>query len=268
LFTHWPDNFYHSNEDSPDKVDPTEMKRVGLITFGAMRFLADAGGADVDRLAERVASGGRTRIAQESSRALTQALDEPEAVRARGRLLALLNLERDSVISSAVLDSSRREAIGRIADGLLREQRAVVDRTIARLPLSQPIAATKGSAIVLLRTGRYLSATWRNNVTDRLDAPSARRAITLLERLPQGDPSANELFNLFDGRRTLEDVAQILETQRFSEYIFNEYFGDGSLEAPPPYRGPRTNREELAELVILLEKAGLVTSQVSGRTPA
>jgi len=267
LLTHWPDNFYHSNEDSPDKVDPSEMKRIGLITFGAARFLAAAGGAEVDRLAERVASGGRTRIAQEASRALTQAFDEPEAVRARGRLLALLDLERDSVMSCATLDSSRREAIGRIADGLLGEQRAVVDRTIGRLPLPRPLAPTKGGAIVLRRTGRYLSATWRNNLTDRLDEPSARRAIALLERLPQGDPSANELFNLFDGRRTLEDVAQILETQRFSEYIFNEYFGDGSLESPPPYGGARANREELAELVTLLEKAGLVTSQVSGRAP-
>lgn len=267
LFTHWPDNFYHSSEDSPDKVDPTEMKRVGLIAFGAMRFLADAGGSDVDRLAERVASGGRTRIAQESSRALTQALDEAQAARARERLLALLNLERDSVMSSAVLDASRREAIGRVADGLLAEQRAVVDRTIARLPPSQPVAPMKAGAIVLRRTGRYLSAMWRNNLADRLDAASARRAIMLLERLPQGDPSANELFNLLDGRRTLEDVAQILETQRFSEYIFNEYFGDGSLEAPPPYRGALTNRAELAELAILLEKAGLVTSQVRARTP-
>lgn len=260
LFTHWPDNFYHSNEDSPDKVDPSEMKRVGLITFGTMRFLAAAGGNEVDRLAERVASGGRTRIAQEASRALTEALDEPEAERARERLLALLDLERASVMSCATLDSSRRETIGRIADSLLGEQRAVVDHTVEKLPLARPLAPTKGSAIVLRRTGRYLSATWRNNLTDRLDEPSARRAIALIERLPQGDRSAYELFNLFDGRRTLEDVAEILETQRFSDYIFNEYFGDGSLEPPPPYGGPRTNREELSELVTLLEKAGLITS--------
>ncbi|MBI2223178.1 MAG: DUF4910 domain-containing protein [Acidobacteria bacterium] len=263
LFTHWPDNFYHSSEDSPDKVDPTEMKRVGLIAFGAMRLLADARGADVDRLAERVASGGRTRIAQESSRALTQALDEPQAERARARLRSLLNLERDSVVSSAALDPSRREAIARIADGLFADERAAIDRTIARLPVPRRAAIMEGSALVPRRTGRYLSATWRNNVTDRLDPQSAERTITLLERLPQGDPSASELFNLFDGRRTLEDIAQILETQRFSEYMFNEYFGDGSLQPPHPYRGPRTNREELAELVVLLEKAGLVTTRAS-----
>jgi hypothetical protein len=36
----WPDNFYHSSEDSPDKVDPTQLHRAVVIGLAAITTLA------------------------------------------------------------------------------------------------------------------------------------------------------------------------------------------------------------------------------------
>ena len=56
-----------------------------------------------------------------------------------------------------------------------------------------------------------------------------------------------------------------LLSERNAEYLFDEYFGNGSMAAPPPYRGPRCNRAELVELLRLAEKAGLVAVPTDSR---
>src|SRR5262249_14332635 len=123
-----------------------------------------------------------------------------------------------------------------------------------------------GGQLVPRRVGRYLSSMWRNNLSDKLSADESARALRLIERLPRGAAfSAFELFNLIDGERRLDEIARVLETERNAEYIFDEYFGDGSMAAPPPYRGSRVNRAELVELVRLAEKAGLVTFPARAR---
>jgi Zn-dependent M28 family amino/carboxypeptidase len=50
----WPDYFYHSSEDTPDKVDPTQLHRVIFTGLGALSVLAyadDQNSADIARLA-------------------------------------------------------------------------------------------------------------------------------------------------------------------------------------------------------------------------
>lgn len=50
IFNTWPDPWYHSSQDTPDKLDPTQFKRAAVVSVGAMAVLA---GAD-DPVAVRV----------------------------------------------------------------------------------------------------------------------------------------------------------------------------------------------------------------------
>ena len=65
----WPDYFYHSSEDTPDKVDPTQLHRVIFTGLGALTVLAcadDQNSADIARLALVY---GKKRIAGSESEA-------------------------------------------------------------------------------------------------------------------------------------------------------------------------------------------------------
>lgn len=264
LLMHWPDNFYHSSEDSPDKVDPSELKRVGLIAFASVRYLCAATGAEVERLAARVAAHGRIRLMQEVNRALTYVRDAQTAALARARLRSLVEREARAIASCAALDSTQCAVVEAVAASFRREESAALNRFLSRLPPAAAEPAFTEGGLVVRRNGRYLSSMWRNNLRDRLPPEESARAIAFLTSLPQGDFSAFELFNLFDGQRTLAEVADVVETETTAGYMFDEYFGNGSMEPPPPYRVAGVDRGRLVEFVRLAEEADLVTVTTIG----
>ena len=46
MFITWPDMWYHSSEDTPDKQDPTQYKRAAVVGTGALAVIATGGDAD------------------------------------------------------------------------------------------------------------------------------------------------------------------------------------------------------------------------------
>ena len=52
MLGHWPDPFQHTSQDTPDKTDPTELKRAMFVALGAALTLANAEGAEAERIAE------------------------------------------------------------------------------------------------------------------------------------------------------------------------------------------------------------------------
>ncbi|MCI0708341.1 MAG: M28 family peptidase [Ignavibacteriae bacterium] len=57
MFVTWPDMWYHSSQDTPDKLDPTQFKRVAVVGIGAFSAIASAD----DAMAMRVAGESFTR---------------------------------------------------------------------------------------------------------------------------------------------------------------------------------------------------------------
>ncbi|HJO39776.1 MAG: M28 family peptidase [Vicinamibacterales bacterium] len=70
MFITWPDMWYHSSQDTPDKLDPTQFKRAAVVGIGSMSVLASA----EDRLASTVAgeslSRGTERLGEAERKAL------------------------------------------------------------------------------------------------------------------------------------------------------------------------------------------------------
>lgn len=58
------DFFHHTHLDNLEKVDTTELKRVGVISLAASHFLADAGEEEAIRLAAEVSAQGMKRLAE------------------------------------------------------------------------------------------------------------------------------------------------------------------------------------------------------------
>ena len=59
---HHTDPFHHANIDQPDKVDPTELARVGFIAAATAYYLASAGDREAGALAGVVYAGGTRRL--------------------------------------------------------------------------------------------------------------------------------------------------------------------------------------------------------------
>ncbi len=62
-----PDPFHHTAQDSPDRIDPSEMKRVSIIGGAAASFLACCQEEDLINLAHLVFSRGMGRIAADAA---------------------------------------------------------------------------------------------------------------------------------------------------------------------------------------------------------
>ena len=60
MFITWPDMWYHTSEDTPDKHDPTQYRRAASVGVGAMTVLATGG----DELAARVSAESLARGAE------------------------------------------------------------------------------------------------------------------------------------------------------------------------------------------------------------
>jgi hypothetical protein len=68
-FECWPDDFYHASMDSPDKSDPTQLKRVAFIAASSLITAANAGQAQAAAFVSLAAGKGRKRIAEAAARA-------------------------------------------------------------------------------------------------------------------------------------------------------------------------------------------------------
>lgn len=263
LLTHWPDNFYHSSEDSPDKVDPSELRRVGLITFASVAYLANADATSAYALAQRVAVRGHKRIADEMDTAL-DVLSVPasssQAQAARRRLKWMVEREARAMASTVSLggDPARLQ---QLADAFRSYESSAVNAFLSMFQIPpDPPGTDSGLSQVYKRSGRYLSYLWKENIRAAKLLPGDETwALEFLGSLPYGASSAAELFNLVDGRNTLADIRDVLESERIDEYIFNEYFGDGSLTMPARYLPQRIDSGNLIKFFTLAEKGGWVT---------
>lgn len=65
----WPDQWYHTSGDTPDKSDATQFKRVVTISAAAAEFLANAGPAEAGRLLAEISARQGGRLGEDKARA-------------------------------------------------------------------------------------------------------------------------------------------------------------------------------------------------------
>jgi hypothetical protein len=124
-FFTWPDQWYHADVDTPDKADPTEMKRVAFIGAATALAAADLSDERIGRMLDAVSDFGYARFAE---RGLPQALaliDAAEAddlesalANALNRVNAAIQRELDALESIREVYTGSPEAIAAVDDRL------------------------------------------------------------------------------------------------------------------------------------------------------
>src|SRR3984885_15304658 len=110
MFITWPDMWYHSSQDTPDKQDPTQYKRAAAVGTGALAALASG----TDEMAARILSEnlgrGMSRMGESQNKGLGYMADATSAAtlmdgykEARVAILHQAEVEKGVVNSASIL---------------------------------------------------------------------------------------------------------------------------------------------------------------------
>ena len=158
MFITWPDMWYHSSQDTPDKQDPTQYKRAASVGTGALVALA----AGTDEMAARILSEnigrGLSRMGESHTKGLGYLADATNAAtltdgyrEARIAVLHQAEVEKGVVNSASILwtnvNKGKQETaafaplIDQRASALLTEVKAAYQLQAAQrgVPAAEPV---------------------------------------------------------------------------------------------------------------------------------
>lgn len=102
MFITWPDMWYHSSHDTPDKQDPTQYKRAAVVGVGAMAVLARGG----DPLAATVTSENLGRGVERMGEAHTKGASYLADARGAAALVTAWKEARNAVRHQAAVEKA------------------------------------------------------------------------------------------------------------------------------------------------------------------
>lgn len=158
MFITWPDHFYHSSEDTPERLDPTQFKRAAVVGVGSMALLASADDARAAAIAGEVLGRGLGRLGDALGKGtgyLADATDAAALQQAYKDAIVTVRhqtaIEKATLASAATLFANPDEATRVLGTGFgpLLDQRAVaiekevaayygVQTGVRRLPAGEP----------------------------------------------------------------------------------------------------------------------------------
>jgi hypothetical protein len=156
MFITWPDHFYHSSQDTPERLDPTQMKRAAVVGIGAMSLLASAGDEAALKIAGESLARGAERMGAAQKKGVSYLADLPFGLslpdaykEARVAVQHQASVEKAVVRSTAILFTDPAAAGRKLAafDGLIDQRAAALQNELAALfalrAEQQKVAATE-----------------------------------------------------------------------------------------------------------------------------
>ncbi|MBU3079482.1 M28 family peptidase [Sphingomonas quercus] len=237
IYNTWPDMWYHSSDDTPDKQDPTQYKRAAVVTLGGLVALATG----TDELATRVAAEnlarGTSRMGEAQEKGLGYIADATPADLPRAYREAQNAIRHQAEIEKAVIGSAavmwtdaaagrKRVApfaplIDRRAEALLAEVKATYQLASAEhgVPAAEPTltAEEREAATIIVRRG------------PNVPAPGARRAPPPGPNLPdeymaefqilvdRGNMTILQMRDFLSGEFTPLSLAELMATLKARE---------------------------------------------------
>jgi hypothetical protein len=227
----WPDFWFHTSEDRPDKIDPTQLKRVVVIGAAASYTIATADDPMAFRIAAEITANAAKRIGHQLARGIeelqradkeqltliykkTSGYIEGAAICERATLESVAELGSDQSLFLRELSplKSAVEGIEKSCLLVLESQMKVRAEQLLLKPirLSKTALEEKASKLVPIPTGKikengyqgYRSAISNAQKEMKKDQP-ARRSFR----------SASEIQLLCNGQNSALDMKKMVDTQ-------------------------------------------------------
>jgi len=143
MINQWPDKFYHTSTDTLEKVDPSQLARVGTIAATYAYFLANAGAEAVPWLAEEVLSRHKTRTLALTRDAVTRATGNDQQAENAAKLARRVRFLEERTVRA--LASIRRLAEVNVS-AWQQEAREFAEGELARIDNLVPHSPAKPPA--------------------------------------------------------------------------------------------------------------------------
>lgn len=249
----WPDQWYHTSGDRPDKADPTQLKRVVVIGAAAAYAVASADDDMAIRLAGEIASNATRRlgheliIAQELSTHADAASLAGAYQHGRARIQGTVMAE-EATLESVLQLATDRARVGAYVEAMKKTVRSVGMAHLGALETHMKVVAARlGVPAVELVAGelerRAARIVPRQTPLVKRDGYQGWRqhlqtvSQEVRTRYPYGRVNTNEIQLLVNGRRSALDIKTMLDAQSSSP----------------------ANLQEVLNYLEVLRAAGLVT---------
>jgi len=249
MLIQWPDRFYHTSQDTPDKVDPAMLSRVGSLAATYAYFIANAGQDEATWLGyEMVARFKRdlVRFVQEKVTEAANIGGEKEAEKLRETIASLRKrvaylIEREQ----QALASLRRLSPGLAVDGWQEEVAEFASRELTKGEEAIRACVRERDWTELPETSERELDEWEEKAAGMVPRRLYRGPVPLRQYLHQlSDEERERLWRLrkerrrgfytlptlamywADGRRSLLEIADLieLETGQRDVELLVEYF--------------------------------------------
>ncbi len=232
IFATWPDPWYHSSQDTPDKLDPTQLRRAVVAGVGVLSVLASADDVGALRVAGESLARGTERLGAAQRKGLGYLADAQDGAALTNAFREASNAVRhQQAVEKAVVRSTKTLfELGQQARGL-DELASLIDRRAVALQAEtaafyrlralqlgvKPVAyvATaadrEASSLVASRVpgGRLFGRRGRNDALfNSLPADQRPAIVAAYERLPQH--MAAELTILLSQGKTVAEIRDFL----------------------------------------------------------
>jgi len=232
MFNHG-DTFHHTSLDTPDKVDPSELRRVCAIALGSVHYLAGAQRVEAEDMARLIARNGAGRLAAEASDAIEAIWGEGDAsarLQAHAQALNVIGhslvREKQAVVSTAVFTPDKdytaqaaawTEPLDALAlsykssAGRVFKAACAAQKTKPETPKLSPdeIAWSK---VIPVRSPDFICPLEWDYLVEKLGSG-------VLERIKLRGYAAYEAVNFADGRRSVFDIAQAVAAEYGNQNI-------------------------------------------------
>ncbi len=226
----WPDLWYHTSSDRPDKLDPTQMKRVAIIAAASAYTIASADDAIASQIASEIVSNASGRLGHQLARGVEEIkrADQNQLAgiykKAAGYIAAAAINERATLDSVVELASDRARlgkhvtALKAAVSGLeeaslktLESQMRITASLVGVKPIElDPTAEEKKAAGIIPRpTAKIREKGYRGYRTAIDEATKALKSST-----PSiAGAAAAEIQLLCNGKNSALDMKEMLDTQ-------------------------------------------------------
>ena len=117
MFITWPDKYYHSSRDTPDKLDATQFKRVAVIGLGSLAVVATADDVMAARVAAETLGRGSARVGEAQRKGLSYLADVADGSslldaykEARNAVRHQVGVEKAALQTASVLFANQTDA--------------------------------------------------------------------------------------------------------------------------------------------------------------
>lgn len=226
MFGH-DDIFHHTNLDTPDKVDPSELRRVCFISLGSTYYLANASEKEAKDMSRLVARSGLSRLSSDYYDTLSRMYEARKAEKLHQAYKQVLNViehskqrEDQAVLSARIFVKDKQaereienftENLKILSSGFKSEAQKIYKNLCRKLGTKpEPITLTseekKLNQIIPMREEGFVCPLQADYIEEKLGQG-------ILERIKLRRYAAYEALNFVDGQRSIFDIARAVSAE-------------------------------------------------------